>query len=241
MGWRYWRTGKRVGACSAFFGLGAIAGLLPGLHADPVQVRAPSPAEIVAARFGPNSIPVESEVVPARAGYILASAVAGDPQGSGPIFNPDPVYQPPQAQSDAPPQGDAAKAKPDAARMAAAVPLAPDPPRRPAPPAQPAAPTTVLNPAQIASIRERLKLSSYQDQLWPPVESALRDISWRKGAKGKIAKNDAHGPAIDPDSAQVQRLKSAAVPLIMSFNEDQKQEVRTMLRLMGLENLATQF
>jgi ABC-type transporter Mla MlaB component len=57
---------------------------------------------------------------------------------------------------------------------------------------------------------------------------------------GKIAKGPRNA-AIDPDSAQVQRLKSAAVPLIMSFNEDQKQEVRSMLRLMGLENLATQF
>jgi hypothetical protein len=39
----------------------------------------------------------------------------------------------------------------------------------------------------------------------------------------------------------VQRLKSAAVPLIMSLNDDQKQEVRTMVRLMGLETLASQF
>ena len=101
-------------------------------------------------------------------------------------------------------------------------------------------PSTVLNNGQIASIHERLKLSSYQNQLWPPVESALRDISWRKDAKGKIAKGPRNAP-IDADSAQVQRLKSAAVPLIMSFNEDQKQEVRSMLRLMGLENLATQF
>jgi hypothetical protein len=242
MGWWYWRAGKRVGACSAFFGLGAIAGLLPGLHADPVQVRAPSPAEIVAARFEANSIPVDSEAIPVPPRYVLASAVPGDLQVSGLIFNPDPVYQPSPAQAESrTPQGDAAKAEPDSVRKTAAAPSAPEAPRRPAPPPHAAAPTTVLNPAQIASIRERLKLSSYQSELWPPVESALRDISWRKDAKGKIAKNDARGSAIDPDSTQVQRLKSAAVPLIMSFNEDQKQEVRTMLRLMGLENLATQF
>jgi hypothetical protein len=100
----------------------------------------------------------------------------------------------------------------------------------------------VLNNAQIASIRERLKLTSYQTQLWPPVESALRDITWqgRGDASHKTAANP-RGATIDPNSVPVQRLKSAAFPLIMSLNDDQKQEVRTMVRLMGLENLASQF
>jgi hypothetical protein len=100
----------------------------------------------------------------------------------------------------------------------------------------------VLNNAQIASIRERLKLTSYQTQLWPPVESALREITWqgRSDASHKTAANP-RGATIDPNSVPVQRLKSAAFPLIMSLNDDQKQEVRTMVRLMGLENLASQF
>jgi hypothetical protein len=119
------------------------------------------------------------------------------------------------------------------------------PPPRPASPAN-AGPTSpsnaVLNNAQIASIRERLKLTSYQSQLWPQVESALRDISWqgRADASHKTAANP-RGATIDPNSAPVQRLKSAAFPLIMSLSEDQKQEVRSMVRLMGLENLASQF
>jgi hypothetical protein len=100
----------------------------------------------------------------------------------------------------------------------------------------------VLNNAQLASIRERLKLTTYQSQLWPPVESALRDITWQ--GHSKVASNAAsggHGGSIDPNSPSVQRLKSAAFPLIMSLSEDQKQEVRTLVRLMGLENLAAQF
>jgi hypothetical protein len=103
----------------------------------------------------------------------------------------------------------------------------------------------VLNGAQIASIRERLKLTSYQSQLWPPVESALRDIAYQGHPAGpKLAANgpaNVRGGQIDPNSASVQRLKSAAFPLIMSLSEEQKQEVRTMVRLMGLENLAAQF
>ena len=100
----------------------------------------------------------------------------------------------------------------------------------------------VLNSAQIASIKERLKLTSYQSALWPPVESALRDISYQPGhdTGHKTAANP-HGGTIDPNSAPVQRLKSVAFPLLMSFNEEQKQEVRTLVRLMGLENLAAQF
>jgi hypothetical protein len=118
-------------------------------------------------------------------------------------------------------------------------------PPRPASPASSS--NAVLNNAQIASIRERLKLTSYQDQLWPPVESALRDISWHQGhadAGGrKVVSNttNGHEATIDPNSVPVQRLKSAAFPLIMSLSNDQKQEVRTMVRLMGLENLASQF
>ncbi len=104
----------------------------------------------------------------------------------------------------------------------------------------------VLNNAQLASIKERLKLTSYQSQLWPPVESALRDITWQghPDAGRKVASNalpNGHGGSIDPNSPPVQRLKSAAFPLIMSLSEDQKQEVRSMVRLMGLENLAAQF
>jgi hypothetical protein len=39
----------------------------------------------------------------------------------------------------------------------------------------------------------------------------------------------------------VQRLKSAAFPLIMSMNEDQKREVRMLAQLMGLQQVAASF
>jgi hypothetical protein len=146
--------------------------------------------------------------------------------------------------ADEPPAPAVSSARPEGTGAAA-------PAKRPVQP-HPAAPASasnaVLNNAQIASIKERLKLSSYQSQLWPPVESALRDISYqgrpdasgRKLASGGLV-SGGHGATIDPNSASVQRLKSAAFPLLMSLSEDQKQEVRTMVRLMGLENLASQF
>lgn len=121
---------------------------------------------------------------------------------------------------------------------------APAPPRAAANPAATSASNAVLNAAQIASLHERLKLSSYQQQMWPPVEAALRDITYRPDRSDKSRKSSYRADKsslIDTSSAEVQRLKSAAIPLIMSMNEDQKQEVRTMARLMGLEQLASQF
>jgi hypothetical protein len=138
-------------------------------------------------------------------------------------------------------------ARPESANVAPPVAKRAIQPPHPASPGAasqgPASPSNaVLNNAQIASIRERLKLTSYQSQLWPAVESALRDIAWQghPDAARKVASN-ARGGSIDPNSVPVQRLKSAAFPLIMSLSEDQKQEVRTMVRLMGLENLASSF
>jgi hypothetical protein len=138
-------------------------------------------------------------------------------------------------------------ARPESANAAPAAAKRANQPPHPASPSAasqgPASPSNaVLNSAQIASIRERLKLTSYQSQLWPPVESALRDIAWQGHAEaGRKVASGAHGGSIDPNSVPVQRLKSAAFPLIMSLSDDQKQEVRTMVRLMGLENLASQF
>ena len=43
------------------------------------------------------------------------------------------------------------------------------------------------------------------------------------------------------DSAEVKGLKSAAAPLIMSFNAEQKEEVRNIVHVMGLDRLAAQF
>ena len=46
-------------------------------------------------------------------------------------------------------------------------------------------------------------------------------------------------PPIDPDSAEVQQLKSAAMPLLFQLREDQKREVRSLARLIGLEKVAS--
>jgi hypothetical protein len=97
----------------------------------------------------------------------------------------------------------------------------------------------LLSDAQIAGIKERLKLSSYQESYWPAVENALRAVA-RKIHAARQADPNATGVPIDPDAEEVQQLKSAAMPLLFQLREDQKREVRTLARLIGLEKVAAQ-
>jgi hypothetical protein len=104
-------------------------------------------------------------------------------------------------------------------------------------------PGFVLNDTQIASIRSRLHLSPDQQQMWPAVEAALRSIAYAKArdARRHGAPGSSDVAALDPDSAEVQGLKSAAFPLIMSFSDEQRNEVRSLAHVMGLDQLASQF
>src|ERR1700687_3151759 len=98
---------------------------------------------------------------------------------------------------------------------------------------------TLLSDEQIAGIKDRLRLSSDQEYYWPAVETALRAVA-RKIHATRQAAPHATGAPIDPDAAEVQQLKSAAMPLLFQLREDQKQEVRTLARIIGLEKVAAQ-
>jgi hypothetical protein len=119
-----------------------------------------------------------------------------------------------------------------------AAPPAPPPPKPAA--AKPAVQKnyTLLSDAQIAGIKERLKLSPDQESYWPGVEKALRAIA-RKMHSTKQAAPAAGTPPIDPDSEEVAQLKSAAMPLLFQLREDQKREVRALARIIGLERVAS--
>ena len=95
----------------------------------------------------------------------------------------------------------------------------------------------LLSDAQIAGIKERLKLSSSQESYWPAVETALRGVA-RKIHATRQGNPAASAAQIDPDSEEVQQLKSAAMPLLFQLREDQKREVRSLARLIGLEKVA---
>ncbi len=117
------------------------------------------------------------------------------------------------------------------------------PPQLPAKPKLAAKPPVqknyaLLSDAQIAAIKGRLNLTASQQQSWPAVEDALRAVA-RKIHDTRQARPGTGSPPIDPDSTEVQQLKSAAMPLLFSLREDQKREVRALARIIGLEAVAS--
>jgi hypothetical protein len=96
----------------------------------------------------------------------------------------------------------------------------------------------LLSDAQIAGIKERLKLTSDQEYYWPGIENALRGIA-RKIHAARHHDPNATAAQLDPDSAEVSQLKSAAMPLLFQLREDQKDEVRKLARIIGLEKVAS--
>jgi hypothetical protein len=71
-----------------------------------------------------------------------------------------------------------------------------------------------------------------------PVETALRAVARKIHAKRQADPNAA-GIPIDPEAEEVQQLKSAAMPLLFQLREDQKSEVRSLARIIGLEKVAS--
>ena len=127
-------------------------------------------------------------------------------------------------------------AAPAAAPAPSAAPVTPPKPKVVSKP-QPQKNYALLSDVQIAGIKERLKLSSTQESYWPPVETALRAVA-RKIHATRQTDPGATGMPIDPESEEVQQLKSAAMPLLFQLREDQKSEVRSLARLIGLDKVA---
>jgi ABC-type transporter Mla MlaB component len=133
----------------------------------------------------------------------------------------------------------------EAARAVAALPPVEVQPAAAAPAAKPkvaAKPApqksyALLSDAQIAGIKERLRLSSSQEYYWPSVETALKAIA-RKINAARHSNPSATAAQLDPDCEEVQQLKSAAMPLLFQLREDQKDEVRRLARIIGLEKVA---
>ena len=263
------RRGARKRGLAGLAGLGiaVIAGLLAAWGVSPVETSEIAPSDIVALRFPADWMNAEAttgaaQAAPAPASFRLASA-SDTRIDTAMLFGPRQTFATPMAAASAAPVMQPRAVAPAAsetnvppapkteikAEPKPAVPtrsLAAAAPRKPAPRAKKDS-GELFNDAQLASIKGRLKLSEYQEQYWPPVESALRAIGQRV-AQGGVPKTSAMGYAsetrlaqIDPDSAEVQQLKSAAFPLIMSMNDDQKQQVRMLAHVMGLERVASSF
>lgn len=242
-----------------------------GLYSADARRPELSPAESVALRFPEiaESGQADSGVTPVQSAAVDSTAdaqwalLSPEPMMS-PVGAPDPQIVPAspdalQAATEAPMQLATAVAEQPvapsapphrAAALATMAPMAGDSKKAPVAAVASAAPAArrhvsnrpgyMLNDAQIASIKERLNLTPEQQQMWPAVEAALRNMAYVRAQQARAHETAAaQTAAVDPDT--VQGLKSAAVPLIMSFNAEQKEEVRNLVHVMGLDQLASQF
>ncbi|MGE3147640.1 MAG: hypothetical protein AB7K04_01090 [Pseudorhodoplanes sp.] len=114
------------------------------------------------------------------------------------------------------------------------------PPPRPVDKPKPKQSAALLDDAGIAGIKHRLRLTADQEGYWPAVEAALRDIARHHLLQSRSKRNSLSPAQIDVNSPEVQRLTWAAMPLLMRMREDQKREVRTLARVMGLDAVASQ-
>jgi len=229
-------AGKLVLACLIVCGFTAQPSLEMSFNAGSAQSSTPSPAEIVAWRFPSEDVPVipatfsTASVMPVEHWEMfnqsaLYSAVTADPAWPTAVETTDPPSseQPVDTVKPEPPKGQAANAAPRRAKARS---------------------SNVLNDAQIASIKRRLNLTAEQARMWPAVEDALRKIVYTKSAMDPQGHAQAGGTRtsyIDPDSTEIQQLKSAALPLIMRLNDEQKREVKMLAYVMGLESVTSLF
>lgn len=95
---------------------------------------------------------------------------------------------------------------------------------------------SLLSDAQISAIKSRLKLTPAQEAHWPAVETSLRKVA-RTIHERRLA---SASPPIDPLGPEVGELRSVATPLLAKLREDQKREVRTLARIIGLDAAASQ-
>jgi hypothetical protein len=155
-----------------------------------------------------------------------AKAVAALSQ-TAPVVAPVPMTAPVTTTASVP----AAEAPP--ATVSALQPAKPKVAGKPAPQKSYA----LLSDAQIAGIKDRLRLSSSQESYWPSVETALRNVARKINAE-RLSNPHASAAQLDPDCEEVQQLKSAAMPLLFQLRDDQKDEVRKLARIIGLEKVA---
>jgi hypothetical protein len=247
----------RIGACTVVIAAGTAACLAMGwragemLHAKLSHAEQADSQEL-ASRYPDTSQQATAAQPPALANALtrnkdperIALAVSNPPQ-------PVEASKPPQqevvaAAEGVPPPAEAAR---DPAATAPVVASAtPEPAVKPVavataePSVKPVAavhrrPNAVLDDGQIASIKRRLHLSPYQERMWPAVESELRKLAVAAPAQQQ-AKRGKEPPKLELSSADVARLKSAALPLIMSFNDEQRGELRNMAHVTGLDRYA---
>ena len=102
----------------------------------------------------------------------------------------------------------------------------------------------VMSVTHVTRLKAALKLTAQQEQLWPAIEHAFREISQAQEAvasQGIVQGIKHRVTSIGLNTSALRRLASAAYPLIRTLNEEQKQNGLAFARSVGLESVAAAF
>lgn len=89
----------------------------------------------------------------------------------------------------------------------------------------------------IGRIRNVLQLTEEQQRYWPPVEAALRALARQQARAepaGFVTRISRKAVSIVLDGAAIQRLATAARPLIVMLTQDQMRSASGLAQQMGL-------
>jgi hypothetical protein len=105
-----------------------------------------------------------------------------------------------------------------------------------------AAQDVIITEGHIARLKTVLRLTPAQERHWRPVEASLRALMHSRGqheaADDRFAQRvRARITSYALDAVALQRLASAAQPLIDSLDEDQKQNGLMVIQSMGIASM----
>jgi hypothetical protein len=208
-----------LGALGIVGTAGFVLGLNAGWEPSPSALTELSAADVVSLRF-----PADWAEPPASSAVTVAYTSA---DGSASLLDPRPIY-PAKAATAAGPWTDAAEETSPLAQPSFVGSIKPAPNIRSAHRSN-----AVLNESQIASIKRRLNLTPEQERYWPTVAAELRKMEYKR--------DRSQTAGVDMSKVDIEGLKSAGYPLVMSFNDDQRRELKSLAHLLGLESVVSNF
>jgi hypothetical protein len=100
---------------------------------------------------------------------------------------------------------------------------------------------TAITSAHISHLKSTLRLTPQQEHHWPPVETALRNLTRlteEDTSKGFAQRLGAHASAAVTNAARIRRVWAAARPLIRSLDAQQKRDAMSLARSLGISHWA---
>lgn len=96
----------------------------------------------------------------------------------------------------------------------------------------------------VTKLKSVLKLTSDQEQLWPAIERAFREICQAQetaAPQGLVQNIKQKVASIGLNTLALRRLATAAHPLIRTLTDEQKQNALGFARSVGLDSVAAAF